>query len=158
MRMLITLIILAAMCGLIVWQFNTQKIVLEKHQEKKQSVVASQETEQQHNCTGTAFARFRMLGLEANRSASYKAHFNTGLNQCYALIESTDVSLNVLWKRVTLYDGDGKVFGTYAWHSQQDRKPTEVPPFNCDVAMPSGEHRACSTETEFRYLADTYMK
>jgi hypothetical protein len=156
--MLVTVIILAAMFGLVMWQYNAQIKVLEKHHEKQQTQVVSQESEQEHQCAELAFSRYRTLGLEANRTAKYKGHYNTARNQCYALIESTDASLDTLWKRITLYDGDGKVFGTYAWRSEHDRKPSDVPPFNCDVAMPTGDHRVCSSETEFRYFADTYMK
>jgi len=159
MRMLIMLLLLLAMCGLVVWQFNAQKVVLEKHQQHAaaSASVASPQNEQQTQCTQNARARFLALGLEANKSAGFKGHYNTTRSQCYALIESTDVTLDTLWKRVTLYDGDGKVFGTYTWRSEPDRKPTDVPPFNCDLAIPGGgDHRSCSSETEFRFYADSY--
>jgi len=158
MRMLVTLIVLAALFGLVMWQYNTQLKVLEKHQKQKQTQVASQESEQEHQCSEGAFARYRMLGLESNRTAKYKGHFNAGLGHCYTLIETADTSLDTLWKRITLFDGDGKVFGTFGWHSQPGRKNADIPPFNCDVQMPTGEHRTCSTETEFRFFADAYMK
>lgn len=158
MRMLVTLMILVALFGLVLWQYNTQLKVLEKHQKQKQTQVASQESAQEHECSETAFARYRMLGLESNRAAKYKGHFNTTLNECYALIETADVQLDTRWNRITLYQGDGKVFGTYGWHSQPGRKDSEIPAFNCDVQMPTGEHRTCGTEAEFRFLADSYMK
>jgi hypothetical protein len=159
MRMLIALLVLVVLTGLIMWQYKADVRVLEKHHEKIQQVSSSpQESDQQRDCTEQAFARYKGLGLESNKSASYKGHFSTGLNQCYELIESTDASLDTLWKRVTLYEADGKVFGSYAWHSAPDQKPADIPPFNCDVQMPTGEHKSCSSETEFRFLADTYMK
>ena len=158
LKRFITLLVVGAMAALLIWQYRAQYAALQGHHEREQVASAAQDNEPQYQCNEKALERFRRLGLQDNATASHKGHFNTALNQCYMLIENSESKLDTNWKHITLYDGDGKVFASYGWHSESGEKDTDIPPYTCDVALPSGEHQTCKTEAEFRYLADTYMK
>lgn len=154
----ITLLFIAAMVALVVWQFRAQHALLETHQRHQQDAVAAHESEAQLRCNASALARFQVLHLEGNPSAKHRGHFNLARGQCYILIENSENSLDTDWKHITLYDADGKVFGSYGWHSESDRQPAEIPPYTCDVTLPSGAHQACKTEDDFRSLVGAYMR
>jgi hypothetical protein len=158
MKRFITLLILAAMCGLVWWQYQTQYSKLQSHQHQVKDESASQGLVLQHDCLTKALARFNFLGLASNKSANYKGHYSASLGQCYALIGSNETSLDTVWKHLTLYDADGKVFASYAWHSQDDQKAADIPPYTCEVTLPSGEERTCKSEADFRDLIGAYMK
>ncbi|HTA65329.1 MAG TPA: heme exporter protein CcmD [Xanthomonadaceae bacterium] len=158
LRKFITLLVLAAMAGLLIWQYRAQYAALQKHQQREQAASAVQVSESQLQCNQKALERFRRLGLEGDATASHKGHFNTALNQCYMLIENSESSLDTNWKHITLYDGDGKVFASYGWHSENGEQDADIPAYTCDVALPSGEHQTCKTEEDFRKLVDAYMQ
>ena len=146
------------MALLVMWQYKADYHALETRQQHTQAASVSADQQTQNDCTGKGAARFRQLGLQYNKAAKYSAHFNASLNQCYALIETSNVSLDTLWKHITLYDADGKVFAAYEWHSQPGQSAADIPPFTCDVTMPGGEHRDCTSESDFRNLTTAYMK
>ncbi|HEY2346952.1 MAG TPA: hypothetical protein VGH80_13925 [Xanthomonadaceae bacterium] len=155
---LITLIVLATLVGLVIWQYRTQYAVLEHHQQAQQDAASAQADQAQLQCNQSALARFQALRLDDNPTARHKGHFNPTLDQCYILIESSENSLDTDWKHITLYAADGKVFASYGWHSENGEQAADIPPYTCDVTLPTGEHRACKTEADFRNLVGAYMR
>jgi hypothetical protein len=158
MKTLITLLVLIAMVGLVMWQYKADYRALETRQQHVPDPSVAKDQEIQHDCADKAAARVKQLGLQYSKTTKYSAHFNATLNQCYALIENTDKSLDIVWNHITLYDADGKVFAAYAWHSQPGQSAADIPPFTCEVTLPTGEHRDCNSEGDFRSLVAAYMK
>ncbi|MBS0462926.1 MAG: hypothetical protein JSS41_10710 [Proteobacteria bacterium] len=156
-RHVISLLILAALAGLLVWTFRAQRSALDAHQRKQEDVAAAQAAQVQANCAQAAQDRFVRLGLDAAAGGTYKGHFNTARNQCYQLIGSRRSAAGTDWKTFTLYDASGKVFGNYGWHSDSSGRAAS-PPYTCDVTLPSGAQQTCASETEFRQLIGAYLQ
>jgi hypothetical protein len=158
MKAIILLLVVAALAGLIVLQFKTLPGALENHQKKVTDLSASKGLAEQQTCHDQAQARFVKLGLAGQASETVKSHFSVALGKCFVQIENTSTSLDIVWKNVTLSDaisGDG--FGRYSWRSAPGQKPSDVPPFTCEVTQPSGEKKECTSEDEFRNLVKVYM-
>jgi hypothetical protein len=158
MKALILLLVIAAMVGLLFWQFQTESVSLEHHQKKQQDLSVSKELATQQLCSDQAHDRFNLQGWQSQPTATFKGHFNAELGKCFALIENDSASLGTTWKNVTLTDAaNGKNFASYSWRSEPGQKPADVPPFTCEVTVPSGERTDCTSETEFKNLIKTYL-
>lgn len=155
---IIALLVLIAMAGFVYWQFRAQYKVLEQHEQRKQEAAAALAAQPQIDCEKDAAARFDRLGLASHPAASHKAHFNSALNQCYQWIEDRRTSMDTLWRNITVYDGRGRVYGSFGWHSAGDRPHDATAPYTCTVTLPSGEHRDCGSEAEFKRLTTVYMQ
>lgn len=157
LRHVISLLILAALVGLVMWTFRAQRAALESHQRKQDSAVAAQAAQVQANCAQAASDRFARLGLDEAAGGTHQAHYNTALNQCYQLIGSRRSAAGTDWKTFTLYDATGKVFGNYGWHSDSAGRRASSP-YTCDVTLPSGVQQTCASEAEFRQLIGAYLQ
>ena len=88
-------------------------------------------------------------------------HYNEKLNRCFMLVEETDVKSDpgTIWTNKTLLDAfEGKELATYSWHSDKVKKYWQVPPFQCEVTLPSGEKKICNSGAEFDELIKVYME
>ena len=158
MKSIILLLVIAALVGLIVWQYKTLPVALENQQKKVEDLNASRSVAAQQQCHDQAHARFIQLGLEGQPTQSFRSRYNTQLDKCYLQIENTSVSLDILWKNLTLSEAvSGINLGSYSWRSAPGQTPADVPPFTCEVTMPSGGKTECKSETEFRNLIKAYM-
>jgi len=154
---IIALLVLAAMAGLVYWQFRAQYAVLEEHDQRQPDAAAARAAQPQLDCAQAAAARFRNLGLATHAGASHRARFNAALNQCYQWIEDRRTAMGTEWRNITLYDGRGRVFASFGWHSVDGRPRENTSPYSCNVTLPSGEHRDCGSEAEFKQLTAVYM-
>jgi hypothetical protein len=159
MKSIILLLVLAALIGLLFWQYKTIPVSLKNHERKVKELSVSKSLAAQQQCHDQAHARFALLGLEGQASETFKSHYNAPLEKCFLQVENTSSSLDIVWKNVTLSDAaSGSNFGSYSWRSTPGQRPSDVPPFTCEVTLPSGEKKDCASEAEFRSLIETYMK
>ncbi len=159
MKSIILLAVIALMVGLLMWQYKTEYVSLEKNELHVKDASVARQLAVQDQCKDQAQARFRQLGWEGHGAATFKSHFNAKLDKCFVQIESSKASFDMVWSTVTLSDANsGSNIGSYSWRGATGQKPAEVPPFTCVVTMLSGEHRTCTSDAEFRGLIAAYMK
>ncbi len=152
---IIALLILLGLAGLLVWQYKAQYAVLDKRRIQQQEAAASQATQVQQHCADSARERVRRLGLADQSGVQPQAFFNPALQQCYMLIKTRRNRMGTLWKNATLYDANGRVFGSFGWNSGTGGGA--MPPYTCEVTLPSGERRTCASESEFNRLIRAYL-
>ena len=157
-RTFVVLLALALLAAMMLWQYRAQYTVLEKHQQARQDAAHEQASQVQQQCDQAAAARFQALGLAEGAGAAHTGHFNPVSGQCHVLIESSEQQLGTTWKHITVYDADGKVLASYGWHSEEGRQAADIPPYSCDVTLPSGDQRSCVSEADFRQLVGAYMQ
>jgi hypothetical protein len=64
-----------------------------------------------------------------------------------------------IWTYLDVRDAfEGKRYGTYVWHTETSKKYLVVPPFTCEVTLPTGEQKACHSMDEFEELVKVYME
>jgi len=115
----------------------------------------------QERCAKQAREQFKQLGWDKEQMAGFTNHYNEKLNKCFVLIENTDAksSPGTIWTNVVLMDAfEGRELGLYSWHTEKDKKYWEVPPFQCEVNLPSGEKKICNSREEFDELIKIYME
>ena len=112
----------------------------------------------QIKCSEQAHKAFIQCGFKANDMAGYQNHYNIQLKQCLIETQSTTTQGKTVWHYRNLHDAiEGKLYGTYIWHTDAVKKYWEVPPFMCEVESPQGEKQQCHSEEEFEKLIQVYM-
>ncbi|MBS0212056.1 MAG: hypothetical protein JSR26_02600 [Proteobacteria bacterium] len=157
LRLIAFLIVIGALALLVRLQYKAQYLTLQEHQERQHVAASSAAEQPQLQCAQAALGRFHQLGLDDKPGSSHTAHFNARLNQCYQLMETQRSDTGTNWRTATLYDAQGRVFASYGWRGDTGRPASSISPYTCTVTLPSGEHRDCGSQTEFRRLIDTYM-
>ncbi len=162
------LVLLFILAVVLAWQLNSQKRTTAEQSKRLDELSARLEVkpkmaslELQEKCARQAREQYRLDGWEKEKMAGFSTHYNQDLNRCLMLIENTDAktSSGTIWTNKTLVDAfEGKVFGTYMWHSDKVKKYWEVPPVQCEVTLPSGEKKICNSSDEFDALVKTYME
>lgn len=117
--------------------------------------------ELQAKCSEQARKAFADLGYPKNQMASYENHYSPQMNKCFIHAQNTDTKIDpeTIWTYRSVFDAfEGKDYGTYAWHTEKDKKYWEVPPFQCEVTLPSGEKKLCHSDVEFTELVKIYME
>jgi hypothetical protein len=115
----------------------------------------------QEKCAKQALEEFREGGWEKNPMAGFTNHYNVPLNKCFVLVENTDTKTTpgTIWTNKVLSDAfEGKIYGSYAWHTDKGKKYWEVPPVECKVTMLSSEEKQCGSDDEFGALIKQYME
>ena len=159
MKTIVALLVLAALVGVVVWQYHTQYLVLADHKRQVHDASVSPSVAAQQQCSEQARARFRQPDPGDAKQTVYKSRYNATLSRCFMQIDTTNASLGTVWKYVTLSDAvEGEVVGSYSWHSLPGKKDSEVTPFTCEVVMPTGEKQLCKSDEEFRNLIKFYLK
>ena len=105
--------------------------------------------------------QFKNDGWADEKLAGYTNHYNDKLNKCFIWITATTVDKNTgqISNTQILEDAfEGKVFGNYTWFADKVKKYWEVPPFECDMIVMSGEKVVCSSTEQFEKLAGNYME
>jgi hypothetical protein len=116
--------------------------------------------ELQAQCSAQARKEFEYEGLAKKDMAGYESHYSPELKRCFVATSLTDAKTNpkVIWTTRSVYDAfEGKEYATYMWHTVEDKKYWEVPPFQCEVTLPSGEKKICHSDDEFSELIRPYM-
>jgi hypothetical protein len=91
-------------------------------------------------CYKQANAVFDKMTFQDRTLASFTNHYNVKMDRCFIETEQDMVSggPEIFWTYKIVSDAcEGKDFGSYAWHSDKVKKYWEVPPFQCQVTLPS---------------------
>jgi hypothetical protein len=116
----------------------------------------------QGECAKQARLEYNEGGWKKEQMAGFTNHYNEKMNKCFMLIESTTPSTakdGTFFTNKTLSDAfEGQNYGLYVWQSDKKKKYWEVPPFECDVTLPSGEKKMCQSSDEFGELIKVYMQ
>ncbi|HSP17277.1 MAG TPA: hypothetical protein VLV78_21215 [Thermoanaerobaculia bacterium] len=126
----------------------------------KAQETASESLELQAKCSAQARKEFEYEGLAKKDMAGYESHYSPELKRCFVATSLTDAKTNpkVIWTTRSVYDAfEGKEYATYVWHTVEGKKYWEVPPFQCEVTLPSGEKKICHSDDEFNELIQPYM-
>jgi hypothetical protein len=122
--------------------------------------------ELQAKCSEQARKFFSDMGFAKNDMAGFENHYNSQMNKCFVQVSSskafkTDAkkSSSTLWTYRNVFDAfEGKEYGSFAWHDKEGKKYWEIPPFQCEVTLPSGEKKFCHSDDEFTDLVKVYMQ
>jgi hypothetical protein len=114
----------------------------------------------QDRCAQQALRAFNATGLQHNETAGYTNHYSNRLKKCFIETQATDVVGDTIWTYKTLSDAyEGKVYGSYSWHTVKGKKYWEVPPFECTM-YPDGSESSlevCKSGAEFDEFVRQYM-
>ena len=112
----------------------------------------------QAKCSEQARIAFVRSGLKESEGAVYQNHYNSKLNKCFIETENHSASGKTLWTYRNVYDAfEGRQYGTYAWHTEGDKKYWEVAPTMCEVESLTGARQICHSDEEFSVLIKSYM-
>ena len=159
MKSLITLLVIAVMIAVLVWQYRVSVIALEKHQQLVQDQSVLQGLETQHQCAEQVFAIFRQRGLQYQKSAAWKGHYSASMGKCYAQIETNALTLDIVWHGVSVFDAATNIeVAGYSSRTSPGQKEPEVTPFTCEVTLPPNARTTCASRAEFMERIKAYMQ
>jgi len=163
--LLFVLIVAAAALGYIAY---SQGVALKNNQQQIRELAAKLESksksdnlELQEKCARQAAAIFKADGWEKEQMAGFENHYNEKMNRCFILEENTDAKTTpgrVSNSRTLLDAFERKTLASYFWMSEKNKQFWEVPPFQCEVTIPSGEKTVCKSSDEFYELVKVYMQ
>ncbi|HVO11065.1 MAG TPA: hypothetical protein VMX54_10040 [Vicinamibacteria bacterium] len=115
--------------------------------------------ELQAKCAEQARKTFQQEGYDKRQMADYTNHYSSPISRCFVEIRNTRVYGDTTWTYRYVVDAfEGKEYGTYMWHTEKGKKYWEVPPFQCEATLPSGEKKQCHSDDEFTELVKPYME
>jgi cell division protein FtsL len=118
--------------------------------------------ELQQQCSKQAREEYAENGWKKEPIASYTNHYNTKMNKCFMLIESTTPtkpSDGTFFVTKLLFDAfEGKSYGEWEWQSDKAKKYWEVAPITCKGTLLSGEEKVCHSSGEFDEVVKLYMQ
>lgn len=159
MKSFFTLLVIAIMFGVLFWQYRVSIIALEKHKQLVQDQSTQRGLEKQQQCTERALAVFRQRGLERGQLGAWKGHYNASMGKCFGQIETSTLAQDIAWHNVTVFDAATLVeVAGYSSRTAPGQKESEVIPFTCEVALPSGARIDCFSRTEFMGKIKAYMQ
>ena len=115
----------------------------------------------QEKCAKQEQSAFDKMYFKDRALYSFTNRYNVKLNRCIIETEQDMVpgGPDTWWNYKSVTDTyEGKDFGSYAWHSDKIKKYWEVPPFECEVNLPTGEKRLCKSSAEFDDPIKAYMQ
>lgn len=123
----------------------------------------SKADEVQAKCADQARKVFDASGYSKSEFATYENHYAAKLDKCMMRVLRTEVQTGrekAIWIYINVLDPfEGKLYGTYSWHTETNKKKYLVaPPFTCEVTLPTGEQRTCHSTHEFEELVKPYME
>lgn len=125
------------------------------------SAAWGQSLQQQEACARQAKLAFEEYNsLNHNPLADYQSHYNTKLNKCLILIDDQMVpSGKEFLTTAMLMDAfERRVYGSYSWRSQPNKKYWEVPPITCELIPTTREKTFCRSRDEFDAFVSKYME
>jgi seryl-tRNA synthetase len=146
------------------WQataLREQRQQVQQLNAKLESVSKTATLDLQEKCAKQAREEFHSLGWDKHELADVSNHYNAKLNKCFMQIQDTDAKSvrGTIVTSTTVADAfEGKVYATYIWSTQKNKKYWEVPPLECKVTLLSGEEKICHSSDEFDELVKQYME
>ena len=108
----------------------------------------------QERCATQARREFTRLGWDKVRGADFLNHYSAEFGKCFMMIVNNSGDFD----HKTVFDAfEGTAYATYGWQADKVKKYWEVPPYTCNVTLPSGEERVCRSSDEFDELVN-YMR
>lgn len=136
-----------------------QRRQLQELRAKLQAGIKAANLDLQEKCAKQAHFAFKLRDFQREHAAGFTNHYNEKLNKCFVEIQHLDDKLSpgTLYIFKTASDAfEDRVFGQYSWRSEKGKKRSEVPPFLCQVTLPSGETKTCGSLDEFDALIKSY--
>jgi hypothetical protein len=162
---LLFLVMAVGVLSFVVW---SHEIALKQQQWQLKDVTAKLEAkskaanlELQEKCAKQASELFSSEGWAKEQMAGFENHYNEKLNRCFIMVENTDAKTTPgrISNSKFLSDAfERKILANYFWMSDTTKKYREVPPFQCDVTLPSGEKKICHSSDEFDQLVREYLQ
>jgi hypothetical protein len=122
----------------------------------------SKAEELQAKCAEQARNVFHEAAYSKAEFATYENHYAAKLNKCVMRVLYTDAhapKAKAIWAYLNVVDAfDGKQYGKYAWHTETNKNFLIVPPFTCEVTLPTDEEKICHSMEEFEELMKVYME
>ena len=116
----------------------------------------------QAQCSEQARKVFEDSGYSKSQFAAYEHHYAAKLDKCVMRVLHTDAHTTqgkVIWAYINVLDAfEGKQYGTYTWRTETNKKYLIVPPFACEVTLPTGEQKTCQSMDEFEELVKVYTE
>lgn len=116
------------------------------------SVAQQASLDLQEKCAKQAQTAFDKMSFQDRKLASFLNHYNVKMNRCFIETEQYMIpgGPDTFWTYKFVTDAyEGKDFGSYVWHTDKVKKYWEVPSFQCQVTLPSGEEKLCESSDEF---------
>jgi hypothetical protein len=115
--------------------------------------------ELQSQCAKQAAIAFKQSGWSSEKLADSTNHYNTRLGKCFVEITNTTIENGHPGHSAIVSDAfEGKVYASYEWINVTNKQFWEVPPTECQVAMPNGETKYCKSSGEFEEFTKIYMQ
>ena len=112
----------------------------------------------QAKCAEKAKQSFDQSGFKLEDGAVFENHYSTKFKRCFVYVQNIANKAKTIWTYRNVYDAfEGKAYGTYAWHTVDDKKYWEVPPVMCEVISPVGDKQLCLSGEDFTHLIKVYM-
>ncbi len=130
-------------------------------QQLNEKLSKTAELELQEKCAKQAREEFKLYGWDKHEMAVVSNHYNTRLNRCFMQIQDTDAKTvrgTIVTSRTVSDAFEGKIYASYIWSTQKNKKYWEVPPLECKVTLLSGEEKLCHSSDEFDELLKQYME
>jgi hypothetical protein len=166
-------IFLGFLCAILVagalsWNWKQAAIINEQQKKiddlvSKTSANPTADIDLQEKCASQAKRAFEQSGYQNNEMAGYFNHYNHKLGKCFVETQSTDAKTTpgTIWTYKVLSDAyEGKIYGTYSWHTVENKKYWEVPPFDCSM-YPDGNDsslKICKSDAEFDNFGSTFLE
>ena len=134
--------------------------IVRQQQDKINKIVAQEKCAQE----AKTFFDYFVTDPQFKQSAELSNHYNRKFDKCFVLIKTYNQVNTAGFLSVgsnnDLYDAvERKVYGSYSWMSEQNKKYWDVPPLWCDM-YPDGNksnHQTCKSEEEFYKFVDAHM-
>lgn len=115
----------------------------------------------QEKCARQAREEFRLYGWDKHTMAVVLNHYNAQLNKCFMEVQDTDTKSapgQIVTSRNVLDAFEGKMYASYIWSTEKNKKYWEVPPLECKVTSLSGGEKVCRSSEEFDELVKQFMQ
>jgi hypothetical protein len=115
----------------------------------------------QEKCARQAREEFRLYGWDKHPMAFVLNHYDAKLNRCFMEVRDTDarsVPGTILTSETVLDAFEGKLYASYAWSAEKNKRYQYAPLLDCEVTSLSGEKTVCHSSEEFDELVKQFMK
>ena len=157
-------LVVVCLAGVVLLEHRT----LQEQQHQIDSIIANADSgsraaayDLQEKCAQQAAEAFKSQQANERRYGSqsampgYTNHYNARLNRCFiAITESSGQPFSI--SKSIMDVQESKSYAMYADSNPQGRTYSNVKPTFCEVWLPSGEKKTCSSAAEFDELVKVY--
>ena len=115
--------------------------------------------EVQAKCFEQARKFFAQSGYRTVAGDDLTNHFATKLNRCFLEVLQTKSQGETIWTHRFVFDAfEGRLYGSFGWHSDPVKKYRDVAPMMCEVYSLDGTKATCHSDEEFTEMTKVYMQ